>query len=108
MWLEKEGYEVFEVVDGKMGVNVHRKTPVDMLICDLIMPGQEGFETITQFKNQYPEVCIIAISGGGQIGPESYLPVAKSLGAWRVYKKPLGIASMIEEIKEWQRVNNCL
>jgi DNA-binding response OmpR family regulator len=108
MWLEKAGYEVFEAVDGKMGVDVHRKTPVDMLICDLIMPGQEGFETITQFKNQYPDVCIIAISGGGQIGPESYLPVATSLGAWRVYRKPLGIALMIEEIKEWQRVNNCL
>jgi len=108
MWLEKAGYEIFEAVDGKMGVDVHRKTPVDMLICDLIMPGQEGFETITQFKNQYPDVCIIAISGGGQIGPESYLPVASSLGAWRVYRKPLGIALMIEEIKEWQRVNNCL
>jgi DNA-binding response OmpR family regulator len=54
MWLEKAGFEVFEAMDGKMGVDVHQKTPVDMMICDLIMPGQEGLETITQFKNQYP------------------------------------------------------
>jgi DNA-binding response OmpR family regulator len=106
MWLEKAGFEVLEAVDGKMGVEAHKKNPVDMLICDLIMPGQEGIETITQFKNQFPEVCIIAISGGGQIGPDSYLPVARSLGAWRVYKKPLGIAMMIEDIKGWQKANN--
>jgi DNA-binding response OmpR family regulator len=107
MWLEKAGFEVFEAVDGKMGVDVHQKTPVDMMICDLIMPGQEGLETITQFKNHYPEVCIIAISGGGQIGPESYLPIARSLGAWKVYRKPLGIATMIDDIKEWQRAKKC-
>jgi DNA-binding response OmpR family regulator len=107
MWLENAGYEVFEAVDGKMGVDVHRNNPVDMLICDLIMPGQEGFETIAQFRSQYPEVCIIAISGGGRIGTDSYLPMARSLGAWRVFKKPLGIAMMIEEIQEWQRTHNC-
>ena len=108
IWLEKSGFEVFEAADGKQGVEVHRQSPVDMLICDLIMPVQEGFETIAQFKNQFPKVCIIAISGGGQIDPDSYLPMATSLGAWRVYKKPLGIAMMIEDIKAWRKERNCL
>jgi len=107
MWLEKAGFTVYEAEDGKGGVEVHRKTPVDMLICDLIMPGQEGIETITQFKNQFPKVGIIAISGGGQIGPDYYLPIASSLGAWKVYRKPLSIANMIEDIQTWQKTNNC-
>ncbi len=108
LWLEKSGFEVFEAADGKQGVEVHRKSPIDMLICDLIMPVQEGIETISQFRNQFPKVCILAISGGGQIGPDSYLPMATSLGAWKVYKKPLSIAVMVEDIKAWQKKNNCL
>ena len=103
MWLEKSGFEVFEAADGKKGVEVHEHSPVDMLICDLIMPGQEGIETITQFKSLFPSVCIVAISGGGQIGPDSYLHMASSLGAWKVYKKPLSIPSLIEDIRKWQQ-----
>jgi len=106
MWLERAGFEVFEAADGKQGVEAQRKTPVDLLICDLIMPEQEGIETITQFKKFFPNVCIIAISGGGQIDAESYLPMARSLGAWKVYKKPLSIAVMIEDIKAWQKLNS--
>ncbi len=103
MWLEKSGYEVLEASDGKKGVEIQEKNPVDILICDLIMPGQEGIETITQFRKCFPEVGIMAISGGGQIDADSYLPMAKTLGAWKVYKKPLSIAKMIEDIKEWQK-----
>ena len=73
------------------------------MICDLIMPEQEGIETITQFKNNYPEIGIIAISGGGKIGPDSYLAVAEQLGAWRVFTKPVDMVMLIEAIREWQQ-----
>ena len=102
MWLEKSGYEVLEAADGKKGVEIQESTPSEVLICDLIMPGQEGFETITQFKRSFPEVCILAISGGGRIDADSYLPMAQSLGAWKVYKKPLNISEMIDDIKAWR------
>ena len=85
MWLEREGFEVYEAENGKRGVEVQRGNPVDLLICDLIMPVQEGIETITQFRDEFPEIGIIAISGGGKIGPDSYLAVAEQLGAWRVF-----------------------
>jgi len=105
MWLEKSGFEVLEASDGKKGVEIQKKNPADILICDLIMPGQEGFETITQFKNYFPEVGIMAISGGGRIDADSYLPMAQSLGAWKVYKKPLSMTEMIKDIEAWQKKN---
>jgi DNA-binding response OmpR family regulator len=103
MWLEREGFEVFEAENGKKGVEVQRTNPVDLLICDLIMPVQEGIETITQFRNDFPKIGIIAISGGGKIGPDSYLAVAEHLGAWRVFTKPVNMALLIETIKEWKQ-----
>lgn len=103
MWLEREGFEIFEAENGRKGVEVQRKTPVDLLICDLIMPVQEGIETITQFTEEFPAIGIIAISGGGKIGPDSYLTVAEHLGAWRVFTKPVDMISLVKTIKEWQQ-----
>jgi DNA-binding NtrC family response regulator len=103
IWLERAGYEVYEAENGQKGVQLQQSTPVDLLICDLIMPVQEGIETITQFRNDYPEIGIIAISGGGKIGPDSYLAVAEHLGAWRVFTKPVDMVSLIETIKEWEK-----
>jgi len=105
-WLERAGFEVYEAEDGKKGVEVQKSTPVDLLICDLIMPVQEGIETITQFKNDFPHIGIIAISGGGKIGPDSYLAVAEHLGAWRVFTKPIDMVLLIETIKEWEQSFN--
>jgi DNA-binding NtrC family response regulator len=103
IWLERAGYEVYEAENGQKGVQLQQTTPVDLLICDLIMPVQEGIETITQFRNNYPEIGIIAISGGGKIGPDSYLAVAEHLGAWRVFTKPVDMVSLVETIKEWEK-----
>ena len=106
MWLEREGFEVFEAENGKYGVEAHRSCPVEMVICDLIMPVQEGIETITRFREEFPEVGMIAISGGGKIGPDSYLAMAEQLGAWKIFTKPLDMPSLIKAIKEWRLPEN--
>ena len=106
MWLEREGFEVFEAENGKEGVEAHFSCPVELVICDLIMPVQEGIETITHFREEFPEVGLIAISGGGKIGPDSYLAVAEQLGAWKVFTKPLDMSSLIKAIKEWRLLKN--
>jgi DNA-binding NtrC family response regulator len=103
LWLERAGFEVYEAENGKKGMEVQQQTPMDLIICDLIMPVQEGIETITRFSNDYPEIGIIAISGGGKIGPDSYLAVAEHLGAWRVFTKPVDMPLLIETIKEWEQ-----
>jgi len=107
-WLERAGFVVYEAENGRKGVEVQLTTPADLLICDLIMPVQEGIETITQFRDDFPGIGIIAISGGGKIGPDSYLAVAEHLGAWRVFTKPVNMPLLIETIKEWQRTNSVL
>lgn len=108
IWLERAGHEVFEAENGQKGVEQQQRTPVDLLICDLIMPVQEGIETITQFRNDYPQIGIIAISGGGKIGPDSYLAVAEHLGAWRVFTKPVDMMSLLQAVKDWEESGGVL
>ncbi|MCU0229463.1 MAG: response regulator, partial [Bryobacterales bacterium] len=61
--LEPDGYEVGEAGHGREALEVIGHRPFDLLITDLIMPEQEGIETIQTFHRRYPEVKIIAISG---------------------------------------------
>jgi DNA-binding response OmpR family regulator len=87
--LEKAGYEVSVALNGKEGMKIFEKDRHDLVITDIIMPEKEGLETIFELRRLYPQVKIIAISGGGRISPDGYLPGAKLLGADMVFSKPL-------------------
>lgn len=100
-WLEREGHTVFEADNGRKGLAAHRRQPVDLVICDLIMPEQEGIETIGHFTKEHPTVGVIAISGGGHIGAHAYLLAAQQLGAWKIFPKPLDMVAMMEAIRSW-------
>lgn len=101
-WLERCGHNVAVAENGREAIKLQRENPAELIVCDLIMPVQEGIETIGQFKNEYPGVGIIAISGGGKIGSESYLNLAEQLGAWKAFSKPVDMKRFIETVDEWQ------
>lgn len=86
--LEKEGYEVAEAEDGKVGMRRYAEHPPDLVITDILMPEKEGIETILALRKADPGVKIIAISGGGRTGRLDVLPVAKAFGALRTLAKP--------------------
>jgi CheY-like chemotaxis protein len=96
--LEKAGHEVDIALNGREGMELLEKNKPDLVITDIIMPEKEGLETIMTLRKRYPEIKIIAISGGGRIGPEGYLPSAKHLGADMVFQKPLVQKEFMEAV----------
>jgi len=74
---EREGYDIVKASNGKEGIKLYRENPVDLIITDIIMPEKEGIETIFELRKDFPDLKIIAISGGGRIEPEEYLDIAK-------------------------------
>ena len=95
--LEEGGYEVIEAVDGKQALQQARAGHVDLVITDLVMPGQEGLETIRALRREVPGVGIIAISGafGGQ-----FLKVAQMMGAAAVLNKPVSAELLLARVAE--------
>lgn len=89
--LEEEGHQVFLARDGREGVRMFSQQPVDLVITDILMPEQEGIETIQMLIRERPEVRVIAISGGGQRGGADYLRMAKDFGAADVLAKPFSL-----------------
>jgi YesN/AraC family two-component response regulator len=86
--LEGEGYNVLTASTAREGLRLCREEKVDLVITDIIMPDKDGLETIMELRRDYPEVKIIAMSGGGRIGPEEYLHAAKHMGAQGTLCKP--------------------
>ena len=86
--LEGSGYEVINASDGEEGLRLYHERPTDLIITDLIMPQKEGIETIRELRQDFPDVKIIAISGGGRSDPEVFLSFAKIFGAHRTIAKP--------------------
>jgi PAS domain S-box-containing protein len=98
--LERTGYEVVDAPDGKVAMRLHRNEPADLIITDLIMPEKEGIETIIELKRDFPEVKIIAISGGGRSGAKDYLSIAQQMGAMRIFSKPIDRDDLLEAVRE--------
>ena len=96
--LEREGHQVSEANDGEQGLRVLQREPVDLLITDLIMPGKEGLETIGEVRGRFPDLPVIAISGGGRIGPEGYLELARAMGARHCLAKPFTRQKLVEAV----------
>jgi len=96
--LEEEGYDVVEARDGREGAKIYREISFDLVIRDMVMPQKDGIETIADLQAMFPEVKIIAISGGDRLGPEPYLAIAKGFGAANVFTKPFRIKELLEAV----------
>lgn len=100
LMLEHEGYEVTTAGDGKSGVKSYRKNPADLVITDIIMPDQEGLETISELRQDFPDLRIIAMSGGGRIDSGQYLNIAKEFGANCIFTKPIEREKLVNAVKK--------
>ena len=98
--LSEAGYVVLEAANGKEGLECYRNSRTDLVITDLIMPEKEGIETIMELCHDFPDVKIIAISGGSKFDSQSNLRMAQMLGAKNVLAKPFNIADLVEVVRE--------
>ena len=96
--LSRDSHEVVTAQNGAVASVRQSERPADVVIMDIIMPEKEGFETIIEFRRDYPETKIIAISGGGRLGPDQYLKLAKTMGADFIFEKPLPLVQLREAI----------
>lgn len=98
--LEKAGFDVTQAENGNQAIRECAAINPDLVITDIIMPDKEGLETIQELLGLCPELKIIAMSGGGRFGPNSYLPLAAKLGAKKTLQKPFMREELLSAINE--------
>jgi CheY-like chemotaxis protein len=93
--LRLEGHEVTTARDGREAINIFKSGRFDLVITDLIMPEREGIETIAELKACSRMVPVIAMSGGGRVGPTDYLETAQFIGANATLAKPFARGELV-------------
>ncbi|MCC6631818.1 MAG: response regulator [Gammaproteobacteria bacterium] len=108
--LEQAGYAVRVADSGTQGIAEYRRSPSDLLITDMIMPNGHGLDLIRELRADYPDMRILAISGGGNFGAQSYqtgaisttayLAAATAAGAKVALTKPFTREKLLAAVQE--------
>lgn len=99
-FLEDAGYAVDVAPNGKIGMRLCRQNRPDVVITDLVMPEQEGLETIGELRTSFPQIKIIAMSGKFIDQKVDFLSVARHLGAIRTFSKPFSLQELHAAIED--------
>ncbi len=94
--LSTEGFEVKTAENGREAVNLLSDFRANLIILDLVMPEQEGIETLLQLHHKHPEIPVVAISGA--LGATEYLHVANLLGASYTLPKPIKPEQLLKTV----------
>ena len=82
--LELEGFEVINASDGHSGVQMANKYLPDLILCDIMMPGIDGYNVLQLLKSEdgelkFPFIFITALAerenfrSGMELGADDYL-----------------------------------
>ena len=82
------GFDVVTAEDGRAGLDLIAREPFDAVISDMNMPGFSGADLIAALRETRPDLPIIAISGGGEIGGVNVAELARARGATVCLTKP--------------------
>lgn len=96
--LEELDCEVAEAEDGEVASRMLQTEKPALVITDILMPNQEGIETIAEMRKAYPELPIVAMSGGGSTGNMTFLDYARQLGANASLQKPIGFDTLASTV----------
>ena len=98
--LSREGFTVQTAVNGLDGLNKVIAGPPRLVVTDIIMPECEGIETIRTLRKSFPDVRILAMSGGGRYGAFTFLEMASKLGAHATIAKPFARAQVVALVRD--------
>ncbi len=87
--LEEAGHRVLARENGVKIIEFIECNPVDIVITDIVMPEVDGIEVLTMMRQTFPELPVVALSGGGRISGADYLQMADVIGAKRTIAKPV-------------------
>jgi DNA-binding response OmpR family regulator len=101
--LTAAGYEVIAACDGEDGLHKQAERPVDLVICDVLMPNKDGLETIRELRGRAPALPIISMTGGILADSEDGiddLRMSLAFGATRSIGKPFRAVKLLKLVRE--------
>lgn len=90
-----EGYETFQVSDGKQAIDIVRTENPELVLLDMKIPGMDGLDILKRIKTINPDVDIIMMTAYGEL---DLVKEAFRLGALMHFTKPFDIDELREAV----------
>ncbi|MFT5443435.1 MAG: two-component system response regulator AtoC [Myxococcota bacterium] len=97
--LAAEGYAVTTACDGESALERAEEVPVDVVLCDVRMPGLDGFELLPQIARKLPGIPIVMMSA---YGAADLAIEAMKLGAYDYVAKPFQPSEILLTLRKAQ------
>jgi nitrogen regulation protein NR(I) len=101
--LKRDGYEVTTAADGEQGLAVLQRTPIHVVVTDLVMPRLGGMELLARVRAEYPDIPVILITAHGTV--DSAVAALKA-GAFDYVTKPFEQEELRKVIAKAARAND--
>ena len=99
IYLSGEGYEILRAYDGNEALEIMEKTPVDLLIVDVMMPGLDGIRTTLQIR-ETSSIPIIILSAKSEDNDKI---LGLNIGADDYLTKPFNPLELVARVKSQLR-----
>jgi len=89
--LREDGYDVVEAQDGAECYAALASNPVDVVLLDLKLPGEDGLTILRRIKGDYPDVTVVMMTAYGKF--EDAVKATK-IGCYNYIGKPFELDHM--------------
>jgi two-component system alkaline phosphatase synthesis response regulator PhoP len=94
--LGREGYSVESATDGRSGLERALQEPFDLLLLDVMLPGQNGFDVLRDLRQHGIDTPVIMLTARGQVVDKV---VGLKLGADDYLTKPFEMMELVARIE---------
>lgn len=101
--LTDEDYRVIPAENAREAELKFLNENIDVVILDVLLPDRDGLELLKKFKEDFPIIPVVVISGHGDI---KMAVEAMKLGAFDFIEKPLSIERLISTVKNAVTIKN--
>ncbi len=101
--LETRGFEVRQAFNGDDAINLLNRQDADVVILDVLMPGKDGLETLSEIKRLKPLTEVIMLTGHATV--ETAIQGMK-LGAYDYLMKPTETEDLVTKINRAHKLKS--
>lgn len=101
--LKAHGYECDTAPDGESGVRLAADRPPDIVLCDLQLPGMDGFEVLAKLREEpsLSRVPVVAVTAFAMVGDRDRILGAGFDAYMPKPIDPVRFASQVAAIAGW-------
>ncbi|MDZ7847519.1 MAG: sigma-54 dependent transcriptional regulator [Owenweeksia sp.] len=93
---ENKDFAIAEAENGKEGLDALASDSIDLVLCDIKMPGMDGLEVLDRIQEKHPDTAVIMISGHGDL--ETAVDSMKK-GAYDYISKPPDLNRLLSTVR---------